>query len=353
MKRANFEIRQIFNLNLPSIIAKSQNIKRLGMEGNYGFIIPHSPELRSISKSHPVGFTLHYQTLNPKEESWNACHCFHYLGIQFSYHNFSNPDVLGSAYSLSGSFEPILWKSKRSSISLLTGVGISYLNEVYDENSNPENIFFSAPISFLFFLTPKFEYRFSGLWSGHLSFAYNHISNGGQRQPNKGMNYPMIGLGINRYLNPVAFPKYDKKPLSKEWNRYLESGFTTGESQWAEGRRPVISLLGGFYKSVSSINALGGGFELVLDYTVDVENSRIEALMPAPYIANHFLFGRFDFNQKLALYTYKPSGYNEYLFYQRYTLNYSVLKGFSLGFSLKAHGHVAEYMDIRLGYKLK
>lgn len=333
-----------------SFFSEGQNIRRLGIEANYGFIIPHSPELKSISQSNPYGFTVHYQSLNLKEERWNACNCFHYLGVQFSYHNFANPDVLGSAYSLSGSFEPILWKSRKSSFSLLTGVGVSYLTKFYDEDSNPENIFFSAPISFLLFLTPKFEFRLSEEWSSHISFAYNHISNGGQKQPNKGMNYPMIGLGISRYFNPVSFPNYEKKPLSKEWYWYLESGFTTSGSEWTEGRKPVISILGGVYKSISSINALGGGLETVLDYSLEVENSRTEALMPALFIANHFLFGRFDFNQKMALYTHKPAGYNDYLFYQRYTLTYQVLKGFSMGFSLKSHGHIAENMDFRVSY---
>jgi hypothetical protein len=327
-----------------------QNMERLGVEGNYGFIIPHSMDLRSVSQSNPFGFTIHYQNLNLKEERWNACNCFHYLGVQFSYHNFANPDVLGSAYSLSGSFEPILWKSKSATLSLLTGVGVSYLNKYYDEDSNPENIFFSSPLSFLLFLTPKFEFRLSDGWSGHISFAYNHISNGGQKQPNLGMNYPMVGLGVNRFFKPVTFPTYDIKDHSKDWNWYLESGFTTRGSILSDGRKPVFSFLGGLNKSISSINALGVGLELVLDYSLEVENSRTEALMPAPFIANHFLFGRFDFNQKMALYTHKPSGYNDYIFYQRYTLNYQIVEGLSMGFSLKAHGHVAENMDFRVAY---
>jgi hypothetical protein len=333
-----------------AFFSKGQNISRLGMEANYGFIIPHSTDLRSISQFNPYGFTVHYQNLNLKAERWNACNCFHYLGVQFSYHNFANQDVLGAAYSISGTFEPILWKSKKSTLSLLTGVGVSYLNKVYNETSNPENLFFSTPISFLLFLTPKFEYRFSDAWTSHISFAYNHISNGGQKQPNKGMNYPMLGLGINKYFNTVPFPTYNKNALPKDWNWYLESGVTTNESQWSEGRQPMLSILGGVYKSISSINALGGGLDIVLDYSHEVEHSRSEAFMPAPFIANHFLFGRFDFNQKMALYTHKPNGYNDHIFYQRYTITYRIVEGFSMGFSLKTHGHVAENMDFRFSY---
>jgi hypothetical protein len=330
----------------------SQNIKKLTFEGQYGFIIPHSQDLKPISQSNPYGVNLHYQVLNTSKKSWDACNCFHYLGAQLSYHNFANPDVLGSAISLSGTFEPILWRKGRVSFNLLTGGGVSYLTEYYDEVENPENVFFSKPINFLLFVTPKFEYRFSENWSAHISFAYNHISNGGQSQPNKGMNYPMWGIGLNRYSDLQVFPNYVKKSLLENWNWYLESGFTTSVSAWSSGRKLVIALVGGTHRSVSSINALGAGIETVIDYSLEVENNRSEAIMPAPFIANHFIFGRVDFSQRMAIYTRKPDGYNDdFSFYQRYLLMYRFDGNLSLGFSLKAHGHIAEHMDFRIGWK--
>lgn len=332
-------------------IASGQQVKRLGLEGNYGFIIPHSPELRPTAGSNPFGISLHYQLLKQNRENWEACNCFHYLGIQASYHNFGNPEVLGSAYHLSGTFEPILWKNGSFFLSLLTGMGFSYLDKVYDPVQNPENLFFSSPLSFLLFVSPKFEYWLGDEWGINLSFTYNHISNGGQSQPNKGINYPMMGLGINRYFESPSFPNYEKSITSNTFQWYVETAYTNRESAWSEGRKPVLNILGGFYNNLTSINAFGGGLELTKDYSLEVENSRLEALMPAPFIAHHFLFGRFDFNQRMAVYLQKPTGYHDFVFYQRYSLMYRMIDDFSLGISLKAHGHVAENLDLRLSYR--
>jgi hypothetical protein len=328
-----------------------QQVSRLGLEGQYGFIIPHSPELRPISQTNPFGFSMHYQVLNQDKKSWEACNCFHYLGIQASYHNYGNPDVLGAAYSLSGTFEPILWKKGPFYLSLLSGMGVSFLDKVHDLVLNPENLFFSSPVSFLLFVNPKFEYMLDDSWGVNISLAYNHISNGGQSQPNKGINYPMLGIGIKRYLESGPFPKYEKSILSNSVQWYLEASYTNRESNWSEGRKPVVTLLGGFHKNLTAINAIGTGLEITKDYSLEVENKRTEALMPAPFVAHHFLFGKFDFNQRMAIYTQKPLGYNDFIFYQRYSLMYRFVKDFSMGISLKAHGHVAENIDVRVSYR--
>jgi hypothetical protein len=326
----------------------AQSVKRFSLEGQYGFIIPHSPELKPLSESNPYGFNLHYQVLKTDKTNWDACACFHFLGVQLSHYNFANPAVLGSATSISGTFEPILWQNNRLRISLLTGVGVSYLTEYFDAIENPDNIFFSSPISFLGFVSPKLEYRFSDAWSAHLSFAYNHISNGGQRQPNKGMNFPLLGLGINSYLQNPELPSHEKAPISKNWVGYIDAGFTTSEVTGSSARKPVFGLAVGAYRSVSRINALGGGLDIVGDYAVSNESP---ALMPAVFVANHFLFGKFDFSQRMALYLHKPDNYQEAAFYQRYLLMYHAVRKVSLGVSMKAHGHVAEHMDLRIAYR--
>lgn len=63
-----------------------------------------------------------------------------------------------------------------------------------------------------------------------------------------------------------------------------------------------------------------------------------------------FLLGRFDFNQRMAVYTNKPKNYQDHRFYQRYVLNYLLSEHLTLGIGLKAHAHVAEHMELRLGW---
>lgn len=328
-----------------------QESHRLGIEGSYGFIIAHSESVRPLSQTNPFGFSLHYQYMNSSQNKWKNCNCFYYTGLQLSHHDFAFRDVLGSATSLSATFEPILWHNDKWSFNLLSGLGMSYLDNIYDPSDNPENIFFSAPISFLVFVTPKLEMHFADNWHAQLTLQYNHISNGGQSKPNKGMNYPMLGLGLTHYLQKSVLQEYPKQAKEQSWSWLLETGLTHRQAQWRSGRMPVISFLADRYRTVSNINALGFGMELTKDFSLEVVQSRWEALMPSPFISHHFIFGRLDFSQRFAIYTQKPTGYIESRFYQRYAIHYRLFSNFSIGASMKVHGHVAENIDFRLGWR--
>lgn len=329
----------------------AQSIKRLGAAKSYGSLIAHSPELVPITQSNPQGLSGSFQVMQTDQQNWDICNCFHYMGLNLFYHNFNNPEVLGSAFSLVGTFEPILWQNKPWVFSLNSGMGISYLSRVFDSETNAQNIFFSVPVNFLLFIAPTLEYRFAPKWSGQLFLTYNHISNGGQSQPNKGMNFPMVGIGLNHYLSSQELPNHSRSIFSPSWEYYAEAAYTNKEAAWKPGRSPVISITAGALRRVSQINALGGGVELTKDYSLEVENSRWEALLPAPFVAHHFLFGKIDFSQRMAFYTRKPPSYHEHSFYQRYILQYRIRNDLNMGIGLKAHGHVAENIDIRLGWR--
>src|SRR5690554_4737695 len=104
---------------------KAQSIKRLGTAASYGIIIAHSSDLVPISHTNPRGLSAAFQVMKTNKESWETCSCFYYLGLNFSYHNFDNPGILGSAFSLSGTFEPTLWRKGQWTFSLNSAIGIS------------------------------------------------------------------------------------------------------------------------------------------------------------------------------------------------------------------------------------
>ncbi|MFC5190757.1 acyloxyacyl hydrolase [Algoriphagus aquatilis] len=328
-----------------------QNWHRLSLESQYGWIIPHNSELKQISSSNPfsIGFSSHWMRTTRK--NWDACHCFHYLGLNFSLVDYQNPHELGQAWNLSGTFEPILHRTDSFIFSLSTGLGVSYLTRVFDPIENPRNTFFSAPISFLLTLAPKAIYNLNNHWALQASMSYHHISNGGQRQPNRGMNFPMLGLGIVHFTRKSDLPDYEKKSTSNRWNFYTDLAMNTREST-EKTRRPNLVLSVGTFRKISGIIGLGGGLEVARDFSLPVQERRIESLISGMYLENHFLFGRFDFSQRFGKYLHKPEEYlpNED-FFQRYTLTYLMGNHFAIGAGLKVHGHVAEYLDLRVGWK--
>jgi len=54
----------------------------------------------------------------------------------------------------------------------------------------------------------------------------------------------------------------------------------------------------------------------------------------------------------LGIYVFDQTPYHDQL-YHRWTFTYRPARRLGIGFSLKAHRHVADYMDLRLNYFLQ
>ncbi|WP_185974370.1 acyloxyacyl hydrolase [Litoribacter populi] len=338
-------------LCLLSFTSNAQKIQKLNAEIKYGFIIPHAEDLRAVSNTNPIGIQLTYSQMQLSKEAYEICNCFFDWGVQLNFHDFNNPDVLGQAFSVSTFIEPILVRLKNINISLRSGIGTSYLTRVYDEEDNPENQFFSSPLSFLIYLQPRLNFQISESLDGNLSLFYNHISNGGQSQPNRGMNYPMLGAGVTYYFDRQPFPEHAPKKLKSGMKYYAEIFSTQRKSEFREGRDWVVGVGAGAYHAVSGINALGLGGEFINDQSLNQSEEIGNGFIAAPFISHHFLFGRFEFAQRFAYYASKPDNYTTNNFYQRYIIQYRVWEGLHLGASLKTHAHVAENIDMRLQWK--
>jgi hypothetical protein len=318
----------------------------------YGFIIPHASDLLAVSQSNPVGINLSYDRIGLLKKSWDICNCFHYLGVNLSHHNFGNPEVLGSATSLAGTFEPILWTYRKLQLGLKSGFGVSYLSKVYEEETNPSNTFFSSPVSFLLAVSPRFHWQMHENLALNFSFHYNHISNGGQKQPNRGMNFPTLGVGVNYTPKPISFPSYAAEKTERKRHYYIEAFGTFRDNPLEEGRLPLLGISLGAYQRIGPIQGLGLGFESLSDQSLAVQSADNNGFIHAPYFAHHFLFGRVDFSQRMGYYLHKPKNYEpDKSFYQRYVLSYVLNNSMKIGVALKAHGHVAENIEVRLGYQ--
>ena len=95
--------------------------------------------------------------------------------------------------------EPVISYGEKYLFTIRGGGGISYHNRIYDPVDNPLNMFFSSRISFPLYVAARFKYSINDKTFITLSASYNHISNGGYKQPNKGMNFPTLALGLEHF----------------------------------------------------------------------------------------------------------------------------------------------------------
>ena len=336
----------------------------VGGRVNRGFIIQHTKKLKDeVTQSNPWSLEAEAIWHLRKRGVWDYCFCYPRTGIALNYTNFDLPDVLGSAISAYPFIEPFIRAEKPLNFSFRFGMGPSYLTKVYDSITNPDNLFFSARISF--FLAARFSihYRFTDHLSIRLDGSFNHISNSGYKEPNLGCNFPSVNLGVDYSLNRMIFEDREKDRdvvLNPKKNR-VDLAFGMSAKPTAHGkdtRYPVFVVYTSYSRVVGRILAVTAGAEWVNDRSVRqvirdddrrdssgnyIDHNRVGALLGVDW-----LFGRFIFYQQFGYYLYAPQKAKTTL-YQRYGLNFKLTDYLYTGLNIKAHSQDADFMDLRFG----
>jgi hypothetical protein len=355
-------------LLLPEATAQDQRGNKLinpvsiAIRGHYGFIIPHSRAIAEISNSNPWGVEADLAWHLMRERIWKYCYCYPRTGISLNYFNFSFPEVLGQSVAFYPYVEPYIQPQHTWSISFRFGIGPAWVTRIFDAETNPDNFFFSSNLSFIAMLNAAINYRVDSRFSVRAAFNYNHISNGGLKQPNTGMNFPTVNVGLDYSFSEVSFPVRKKDtmqvlyPEKSWWDLYI-LGMMKNVANGEEEFYPVTGA--GIYYNylILRILALNAGAEWISDFSVK-EKIRREYISDPASAPDHnrvailaglnLLFGRFTFIHQWGFYVYAPYP-ARHNFYQRYGLSLSFIERFYAGINIKAHGHVADLMDVRLG----
>ena len=151
---------------------------------HYGYIIIHSRSIRAIKNSYPFGTEFNFNWQKIDKKTWDLCHCYPRVGVLLSFFDFDNKEILGYGFTSGGFVEPFFRTDKRFNISFRLAAGLSFETRPYDENNNPENLSYSLPVNQYSQLALILHYHINPKIKVTTSGNYNHISNGGLKQPN-------------------------------------------------------------------------------------------------------------------------------------------------------------------------
>ncbi|MBE0638362.1 MAG: acyloxyacyl hydrolase [Bacteroidales bacterium] len=331
----------------------------LGIRPQYGFIIIHSKDIVPVKNSYPFGLSLEMSWHLNSKKAFEQCLCFPRIGISSTLWDYDNTDILGRGINSIFFIEPFYGINNKVSFSFRAGAGLAYANKPYDEITNPQNLSYSTRFSFALLVAANMNFRLSKKMMLSISANYNHISNGGMKQPNKGINYPTAGIGVDYYLRKPSFEKFprtDWRQQSRKRDRFLISAFGTTRDVEIDGEEKTYPAGGfnlRFSRQVSRVNAVGGGLEVMADWSIKAKveetGQSTDYFLAGLLLGNDFLLGQFLFGQQFGVYVYHPH-VNNADFFQRYFLDYFFTKNISGGIGLKAHGHVADFLDFRIGF---
>jgi hypothetical protein len=283
-------------------------------------------------------------------------------GVTLYWMDFDKPGVLGHSIAAVPFIEPIIRPWKKWQASMQFGLGLVYVSRYYHPVENPQNLFFSLPVNFWVMLNPGIHYQWNERWQYSLAFNYNHISNGGMKNPNKGMNFPSWNVGIRYALQPISLHKPDSvftRQRPTGWYRTI-SLIGSIKNVAATAAHPSIvparlwgaqGLLGWRAGRLSHFSA---GMEWIHDGFAREQDQRDgitrSAWKGAFLLGYELKAGRVQVGVHAAPYLYAPTRGNDDRWYQRYTLFYRLGRHLLIGGSLKAHRHVADVADLRLGW---
>jgi hypothetical protein len=336
-----------------------KNPSFIGFNIEYGHILKHTHSLRDFDNAFPTGLSLDWSRFLLQKEAWDFCNCFPKLGAEISYYDFDNEEILGQGALAMGYIEPYFRTDKTMNLFFRIGLGGAYLSKPFNETTNPLNDLYSTDLSFALMLGIGTTYRIDELWNLRLLAKYNHTSNGGVNTPNRGLNFPTLSLGLTRSFSPFKFPEYEKvgkREPPKDKTRVSLTHFSGWSNTSIGGKDKfyVFGFQGKYSRWIGGRSALTGGTEFIFDFSkrklIQERGDGENFVQAAALIGHEFWLGKVTFGQQIGYYYW-----NEYInsdrFYQRYSLTYNFSPKFFGGFGLKAHRHIADFFDLRLGYR--
>jgi hypothetical protein len=318
-----------------------------------GKIEIHSSKIEHFKGTKPFGIGLDFSWKFVSNEAYALFKSYSSIGTSLNYWNFGDAS-LGHAFSALFFVEPVLFSPFDTEISLKGGLGVSYMDHPYDEASNPDNLTYSTHLAFPLMIGLSLDYPFNNRWIVRFSGMFQHISNGGVNQPNLGINYTTLGLGIQRKLDkrPVPVPVQPDPFNPREGEREILISFTGGlkDPEDNGNKASLLAVSCEYLSQFARINAWTAGIMGEVDNSRDVSGLSDKSRLSLTG-GHSFLLGRFTFSQKGGIYVLRGHSTHS-CWFQFYTLDFDLMQNFDVGIGLKAHGKVAEFLGIRLSVVL-
>jgi hypothetical protein len=323
-----------------------------------GYVLVDNRKLAQLNLHHPLLFQVDLSILKNRQQVWDYCGCFMKNGISLSYTDLGNAHSLGNAISILLYTEPHLVWSTKFKLTLRTGAGLTYTNRVYHVETNPTNITISKHLSFLLSINPNLYFSINNRTAVNFGVQINHISNGGTRWPNWGLNFATAGIGFEYTIHPQILNKRKTTPFSARSIKYAVHIFggrhhSDPQDQWTEKRRMVAGINIGVLKPLGRINSLGIGGEIYYDGIAKVLEAQsgmhYHLLIGSVSLQHYFTLGKVLFGQQLAYYVTPLNPNIKTHIYQRYLLEYKIKGPWYAGVSLRAHGKISDYLTLTTG----
>ena len=338
----------------------NEEVFSIGLGVQHGFIFAHSEAVQNTKGARPTGVEAMLSWQRTDSAIWDLCNCYPRKGLLLSYYDYDTK-ILGKSITAAYFLEPTYKINNRTFFSFRGAGGISYLTNPFDSIKNPANQSYSTTMSVYLLVGVGVWYKLNESWWLNSSANYQHESNGGMKEPNKGINWPTAGIAISyqpkaaNYFTGIRSSEKFWKNNKIRWDAALFGVARRTQTESGSRRKALVGFSAIASKQVGRINAITAGTEIYRDAKLSyrLKSDSIDASsIKAGLLAGHeFLLGKFIFSQQLGVYVFDETPYYDRL-YHRWGLIYNISNNIGAGINLKVHKQVAEFADLRFIYRL-
>lgn len=335
-----------FNLVAQSFPNYEKN-KYLSVSAVYGKVEVHSQAVQNLNGTNPYGIAVDYGLHDFSKKAIDTYGCNIRFGGTAQLWQFNN-ESLGQGLAVLAYAEPFLLTYNRFMLSVKASAGLIALTNPYNANNNPNNQAYSTNVAFPLSFGVSVYYPLSYKWAMVFNGSINHLSNGGVKMPNEGLNYPAFSVGLehsfNQYIVPPRKASQNLQLPIRAARQRIETVLSMALMETDEAEHMVYGIIHSMYRyRLTRINGLGGG--LLAEVGMDGHQNYAASIM----VGHRFYLGSFGFSQDLGLYLI-DSEPDKPVINQLYAFDFQVTNHLLVGVNIKVHGIMAQYLGVRMGY---
>ncbi len=336
----------------------------------FGKLVKHKPDLLFEDPGVNYGFELDIVRESHGYKAWERYWGKPELEGTLVYMNFGDPDVLGQAIAIIPGVRIRLFDKSRWRSAIHFGVGLGYLNKTYDKISNPLNNAIGSNFNNASRLKFVLSYKRSETHHFFIGAGVNHFSNGLSVSPNSGINIFTASLGARLRWLHRAFDEakmVSDEKLNRKWHIIPQVGLGFSQATTPDGPNyPVYyySIAGGYDLSPFQTLIIGfehefhtGIFEFQKHIFTEDQRAKDLATRMSIIIADELFLADFGFRFQAGFYLdYPAKQEGDRIFFKLESNYYPPFLSFGgirpyVGFLLKSHYSVAEYVALASGFR--
>ena len=363
-----------------------------------GSYVSPNGNMEAIDPTFPSGINFGFEFPSNQQRPWQQYLNNSTYGVGISY--IDNGDkVMGHTVSIYPYIMLNCLRTKHFELAIKMASGLAYCSETYwtneqtPDNRDNVNAHFTFGSRLNAYLSGGVNFNFivNRNLTINTEFGYYHMSNGRIMEPNMGANVLYGGVGLIATINPE---EEEKEPiyfpdLPYRWSLNVTLSAGTQSADLTDGRNFFINTfhLGAIY-NVCNWYGIGLGADVFYNdaigaetnrglFRTDVEYKQSDKIRAGVSINNELQFGRVTAMIDWGVYLYNPArnfynhdhpiygrgerplfykmhsaGSDEAWHYIRFGVKYRVWDNLYVSTLAKLHMHIAELMEIGVGYNI-